>query len=297
MEHKKIKAILTFDLEFWHSGTHKRLLKNENLLEDYIEESLKPILDLLKKHKARATFFVLGELAEKYPKLIKEIYQNGHEIASHGYSHNPLEKLSEKDFENEIILSKKILKEITGKNPISFRAPYFSLNNKTKWALKVLEEQDFRYDSSIFPLKTPLYGMKNVPLIPYKISEKLLEIPVTILKWGLIKIPLAGGIYFRFLPNKILLPALKFVAQKRIPVLYFHPHDLCNIRPKIKSVYRIKKKDSWLWGTRKNIWIIISYIIKKSWFWGTKKGLKKFEKLFYKFDFISVEEYFKTFKI
>lgn len=289
MKNERIKAILTFDFEYWHSGTHRDSLKNQP--EDYIEESTRPILNLLKKYNAKATFFVLGEVANKYPELIKEIHQAGHEIASHGYTHSPLEKLSEKEFESEIVLSKEILKKITGRDPIGFRAPYFSLNENTKWVLNVLEKQGFKYDSSVFPLKTPLYGIKNAPLSPYKISEKILEIPVTVLKSRLLRIPVAGGIYFRLLPNRIFFGALKSISQKRIPVLYFHPYDLCSIRQKNKAFWWLKK-ESWFWGITKSICIITSRLIKGSWLWGAEKGLKKIEKLLKEFEFTSIKNYF-----
>lgn len=269
----KPQAVLSIDLEFWYSGLLSVYIKDKKKeIRDYIQESVKPILDLLKKNRARATFFVLSEVAEKYPELIKEIFQAGHEIASHGCSHKKLTDLSEKEFEEEIIHSKKILKEIIGKNPVGFRAPYFSLNDKTKWALKVLERQGFKYDSSIFPMKTPLYGVSCAPMEPYKISKKILEIPVAIFKFGPTKIPMAGGIYFRFLPNCMFLLFVKLVSKKRIPVLFFHPYDLYDIGSKIKS-------DSWI----KN----------KLRLFGTKKSFKNFEKLFKKFNFISIEEYLK----
>ncbi len=167
----KNRIILTFDLEFWYNSKFLERYMDINV-EDYIYELTFPVLDMLRGYNIKATFFVLGKLAEKYPDIVERVFQDGHEIASHGYSHRTLDEITKEEFDNEISLSNTILKEITGKEPIGFRAPVFSLNNNTSWALEVLEKYGFKYDSSIFPFKTPLYGSFKAPLKIYRISKE-----------------------------------------------------------------------------------------------------------------------------
>lgn len=233
------KIVLSFDLEFWHnSGFLKKYLpKEKNLLVDYIIESTEPILELLKKHGHLATFFVLGRVAEKYPELIKKIYDSGHEIASHGYSHKPLFDLNEVTFQKEIELTNNILKNITEAEPKGFRAPNFSLNQETKWALKIIEK-NFRYDSSLDPLNFS------------KFSMPVLEIP-----------PSLGGIYFRILPLKLYLFLAKLLSKQKIPVLYLHPYELFESSPKINSAPWHKKKIKY-WGT-KTAWYKFEKLLKE----------------------------------
>lgn len=249
------KIILTFDLEFSYNGKflEKYLPKDKKLLNDYVVESVLPLLELLDKHQQTVTFFVLGQVAEKYPEVVKKISSLGHEIASHGYSHKPLCRLNEKEFENEIKLSKKIIKKIINKEPIGFRAPNFSLNNKTKWALKILEKNNFKYDSSLNPLKVAFKA-------PYYISKnhKLIELPSFL-----------GGIYFRILPLKLYSLIIRTAAFKKIPILYFHPYEFFSALPKIQSAPYCKKK--------------IKY-------YGLKNAFRKFEKLIQNFESNSIEK-------
>ncbi len=273
----KVRAILTFDIEFWYSD----IIENDSLsneekrqLKNFFPESVDKILNLLKKHNTEATFFILGQVAEEYPGLVKKIIGLGHEIGSHSYTHRKINEIGKKEFGKEIKSSAKILKKITNKNPSAFRAPDFSLDNKNKWAFKILEKQRFKCDSSIFPIKTPFFGTSDSPLKIHRISN-LLELPVAVYKFGKIKIPIGGGLFFRFPPLFIYIKLLKLIAKKRIPILYFHPYDLYGQVPKNCQL-------SWFRKTLR--------------FWGVKKAWKKFEKLFEHFDFISINNYLKFHK-
>jgi len=235
----KSKAILTFDLEFWYNSKflNNYHLRDKNQIKDHIEESTELLLDLLKKYNQRATFFVLGEVAEKYPELIKKISNLGHEIASHGYSHKTLWELDKINFEKEIQLSKNVLKNITGKEPNGFRAPNFSLNQKTEWALDILKN-DFQYDSSIHPLRSP------------KSAEKIIEIPTSL-----------GGIYFRVFPLWLYILLIKIISKTKIPVLYFHPYEFFEFVPKIKNAPWLKRKIKY-WGIN-NAWQKFEKLMRK----------------------------------
>ncbi|MBI4708686.1 MAG: polysaccharide deacetylase family protein [Candidatus Portnoybacteria bacterium] len=248
----KQKAILTFDLEFWYNSKFlkKYLAKDKNHLNDFIKESVLPLLDILKKHQHQATFFVLGELAEKYPDLIRKIKEAGYEIASHGLTHRPLDELNEISFKDEIVVSKKTIKDITGEEPKGFRAPNFSLKKNYQWSLKILGNEGFRYDSSIHPLSLR------------RVSGPIKEVYSSL-----------GGIYFRILPLSLYLFLVKFFSKEKLPVLYFHPYELFESSPKIKSGPWIKRK--------------IKY-------WGTKTAWKKFEKLMNRFNFISIRQYLES---
>jgi len=274
----KPKVILTFDLEFWYSSPllENYLPQNKDSLPDYTEDLIGPILDLLKGYKIKATFFILGKLAEKYPNLIKKIFKMGHELASHGYSHKCLWDLNEESFEDEIRLTNQIIKDITDISVKGFRAPNFSLNKKTNWVLSVLKKNGFQYDSSAFPVKTPLYGDNNTPLTIHKIADSLVEFPPSVFEINRIKFPVGGGFYFRIIPIKLYIYLIKKISRKRIPVLYFHPHELYHFVPKIKG---------------------IPWLFKKINFYGVENSFRKFEILLKKFDFISIEDYLLTNKL
>lgn len=270
----KTKAILTFDLEFWHNDLllEKYLPEDKNSLADRTEDYVGPILDWLKEQGTKATFFVLGKLAEKHPVLIKRISEEGHEIASHGYSHSCLWDLDKESFGKEIRLTNQIIESILGKKAVGFRAPNFSWQRKNDWAFPVLEQNNFLYDSSIFPLKTPLYGVADAPLSIHRV-DSLTEFPVSVFRTGPIGFPVGGGFYFRAIPFSLYLFLLKRVARQRIPVLYFHPHELSDSIPPLPD---------------------IPWRLKKLKFYGVKHSFKKFKLLFDHFDFISVQEYLNS---
>jgi polysaccharide deacetylase family protein (PEP-CTERM system associated) len=206
---------------------------------------VRPVLELLDKYETRATFFVLGIVAEKHPGIVAEIHSRGHEIASHAYSHKTLYELGEVGFEEEIGKSSRLLESITGERPIGFRAPSFSIDNSTKWAFKVLTKYGFKYDSSIFPVKTMLYGIPNAPSEPYKPSMDdvarhdpegdIIEFPLAVLKLGR-NIPVAGGFYMRVLPLWFVKFAIRRVNRARPAVIYLHPWELYPLTPRLKGV-------------------------------------------------------------
>ncbi len=220
---KNNKLTLTFDLDFWHSGQFlkKYLPKDKNLLEDFVEEPTLPLLDLLEKYNQKATFFVLGQIAQKYPQLIKKISQGGHEIASHGYSHRILKQLGSDDFEKEILKTNQIIEENINQRPIGFRAPNFSLNRKTNWAFKILEKHGFKYDSSIHPLT--FNQVSNPSLVK--------ELPSCL-----------GGYYFRVLPLGLYLKIVRYTSKTNPPIIYLHPYELFSLAPRLKSAPWLKRK-------------------------------------------------------
>ncbi|MFQ5712159.1 MAG: polysaccharide deacetylase family protein, partial [Candidatus Geothermarchaeales archaeon] len=151
-----MKNILTIDVE---EIFHTEYAKQGTLKRDFKTPSNLPrVIELLETYGAKATFFILGEIAEIFPGILEEIRGGGHEVAFHGYDHEPLWRLTEEKFKGEIEGFDQLLRRSLGERCIGFRAPSLSLNNDTRWALKVLADAGYRYDSSIIPAKTPLYG-------------------------------------------------------------------------------------------------------------------------------------------
>lgn len=232
---------LSFDLEYWYNAESIKDYLPERR-EDLIIESTIPILDLLDRYDVRATFFVLGTVAEKYPELIETIYEKGHEIASHGYSHTILHDLGEEKFKEEIEKSVDLLGTIAEK-PIGFRAPRFSIDSSTKWSFKVLEQYGFKYDSSIFPIKIKAYGVPNAPLSPYTPSMDditksdqnggIVEFPLSVFRIGA-NVPISGGFYLRVIPFSVLKLAIRSINKKRPAIIYIHPWETYNGLPKLK---------------------------------------------------------------
>ena len=233
---------LVIDLEHWYC---LELLRNripENPV-DQILESVRPILDLLDDHKTKATFAVLGTVAEQHPGLVKEIHDKGHEIASHAWSHKTLHELGKEAFEDEIKKSVNILKSITSEPPMGFRAPSFSIDNTTRWAFELLEKYGFKYDASVFPIKTMLYGLPDAPLHIYRPSKedvtkndpngKIIEFPMTVLKLGK-NIPIAGGFYLRAMPLWFLRYGIRETNKDRPAIIYIHPWETYCSTPKLK---------------------------------------------------------------
>jgi len=242
-----MENFLSVDLEDWHTSAYLRKYVTKRNKINRIDCNTKRILDLFDKVEVKATFFVLGSVAKENIDLIKEIHSRGHELASHGYSHTPLWDLNKQTFIDEIRKTNELLENISNKKTKGFRAPYASLNKETSWSIDVLEEEGFLYDSSIFPMKTPLYGEKNAPEEIYNICSKnilhkneisnILEIPFTVYNNGGIKIPCTGGIYGRFLPFFILKNLLKKVEKQRPINFYFHPWEIDENPPHIKAPF------------------------------------------------------------
>src|SRR4030043_276065 len=162
---------LSIDFEEWY---HSELVGGRRSSFSQAAEATHPILDLLDRYQTKASFFVVGEVAEQNPDLIQSIFQRGHEIGCHGFSHRLLWQLDESLFREELRRFHSVMEGILGKIKIKgFRAPCFSIDNRNKWALKVLLDYGYQYDASIFPLKiNPLYGVSGAPTQPYRISLK-----------------------------------------------------------------------------------------------------------------------------
>lgn len=231
---------LSIDLEDWFCVHNlSSVIKKEDWdkCEYRVEKNSSKILDLLDKYNTKATFFVLGWIAEKSPQLIKEIENRGHEIASHGYYHTLITSLTPEEFESDLKRGVEAIKK-TGvtQEILGFRAPSFTIVDKTKWALEILEKNNFKYDSSVFPVSFhPDYGIGDVPLSPYKITKGILEFPMSVALFFWKKIPFGGGGYFRLFPYFITKYLFGKVNREGRPVIfYLHPWEIDPGQPKMK---------------------------------------------------------------
>src|SRR5262249_33972890 len=145
----------------------------------------------------RGTFFVLGSVAERHPELVRAIAAAGHEVGTHGWSHQLVYKLTREQFRDEIRRSIALLRELTGRTPIGPRAPFFSITRDSLWAFDVLREEGLRYDSSVYPVVNYRYGIPDAPRWPHRTHPDLVEFPLSTLRWLGRNVPIAGGAYFR----------------------------------------------------------------------------------------------------
>jgi polysaccharide deacetylase family protein (PEP-CTERM system associated) len=195
------------------------------------------MLELLEAADVRATFFVLGWVAERFADLISRIESHGHEIASHGYSHELVHAQTASEFRQDIRLAKKLLEDIVGKNVRGFRAPTFSIGSRNWWAYEVLAEEGYEYSSSIYPISHDLYGVPSAPRMPFRPlgSDAFLEIPVTTIRLLNQNRPCAGGGYFRLLPYGVSRWCMRRVNNvDRMPcIFYCHPWEIDVDQPRI----------------------------------------------------------------
>ena len=232
---------LSIDLEDWYQGltSTSRRLEEWSQFQDRILKSTPPLLDILCKLNVLATFFVLGHVAQAHPQLIEEIQARGHEIATHGHRHRLVYEMSPCEFRRDVQYSIDVLQDITGVPVYGHRAPAFSIDQRTPWALGILEDLGLRYDSSIVPTRNPLYGWRGAPRFAYRVpsTRSLIEIPVATLKLWKWTVPVGGGFYTRAFPLLLTKWAIKRInAQGQPAVLYFHPWEFDPSHPRPSTV-------------------------------------------------------------
>lgn len=220
----------TVDLEDWFQGltSTNPLVDQWPAFESRVEENTRRLLTILSERNVRATFFVLGYVADSHPGLIEEIAAEGHELGVHGYFHRFVSRMTADEFAQELDQTLAAIERITGITPTGHRAPYFSLNANTPWAFEVLESRGFSYDSSVFPTKNMLYGFPEAPRFPYKVQgHEIVEFPATTLSFAGKKWPIAGGFYNRALPYAVIRHGIRQVNEQGEPaVIYIHPWEL-----------------------------------------------------------------------
>lgn len=220
----------TVDLEEWFQGltSTNPLVEQWPYFESRVVPATRHLLNILRGYNIKATFFVLGYVADRCPALIEQIAADGHEIGLHGYYHRFVFRLTPAEFAREVEQNIKAVERITGEVPVGHRAPYFSVNSQTPWAFEVLARHGVRYDSSVFPIHNPLYGFPDAPRFPYRpAGQTLVEFPASTVRIGGVNWPVAGGLYFRTGPYSLFRWALKKINRQGQPVvMYLHPWEL-----------------------------------------------------------------------
>jgi polysaccharide deacetylase family protein (PEP-CTERM system associated) len=255
--------ILTFDIEDWFhilDNPYTKGIEQWSNFESRIDQNMEIIFNLLEANNQKATFFVVGWMAEKHPEQIRKIVEKGHEIGSHTYLHQLVYKQSHKVFKDDLAKSINILEHCTGQKVKYFRAPGFSINRNTPWAFEALLENGISIDSSVFPASRAHGGFEEFGTAKPAIIEckgmQLKEFPINILPLLSKSIIFSGGGYFRLFPYQMIR---KFTEQSDYVMTYFHPRDFDANQPmvpglswsrKFKSYYGLKstkrKLDSWL---------------------------------------------------
>ena len=239
-----MKNILSFDIEehFQVSGLAGAVGRDDwAKLPSRVEENTRKILDILERHQVKATFFVLGWLAERHPRMIERIAEAGHEIASHGYDHKLIYDMTADQFSDELRKTNEILESLCGCKIIGHRAPSFSLGINDIDKFEVLSRLGFEYDSSIFPIRHFRYGeARSAPLAPFEIKKDgqilIREYPLTVVEYLGKRIPAAGGGYFRIYPDFLIRMNIRKVIKENRPVItYLHPWEFDPDQPRFKG--------------------------------------------------------------
>jgi polysaccharide deacetylase family protein (PEP-CTERM system associated) len=210
-----------------------------------VERNTEAILAMLEARGLKGTFFVLGWVAKRYPALVKRIAQAGHEVASHGMDHTLVYDQSPQVFREETRSAKAILEDLCGLRVLGYRAATYSITQRSLWALDILAEEGFEYDSSIFPIRHDRYGIAHAPRLPYTLQcangRRLVEFPLSTLKLLGVHLPVAGGGYFRLFPYLLTAMALsRLNRQEGAPfIFYLHPWEIDAEQPRIEAASRL----------------------------------------------------------
>ena len=235
------------DVEDWYQVADFDAVVARDQWERYesrVARNTDRVLGLLDDAGVKGTFFVLTWNAERHPEVVRRIAHAGHEVASHGYAHRLIYEQSPAEFRADVDRAKNILEDITGTRVLGYRAPSFSITGRSLWALDVLLDCGYRYDSSVFPVKDSLYGLPDARRFPYVIRERegeqLLEFPITTTQAFGRNLPLGGGGYLRMLPYGYMRWGMRRVnAHEREPaVVYVHPWEIDPEQPRLRTAGR-----------------------------------------------------------
>lgn len=234
---------LTIDVEdyFQVSAFAPYIARSEwNTRKCHIERNVDRILEMLSDRNIKATFFTLGWVAERYPQVVQEIVEEGHELASHGYGHERVSDQTADAFFADIQLAKILLEDLAGCEVSGYRAPSFSIGGSNLWAFDCLARAGYRYSSSIYPIRHDHYGLPNGPRFAHEVRPGLMEIPMTTMRLLNYNFPSSGGGFFRLLPYAASRWMLNQVNSNEgeSAVFYFHPWEMDVEQPRIEGISR-----------------------------------------------------------
>jgi polysaccharide deacetylase family protein (PEP-CTERM system associated) len=242
---KKIINAFTVDVEdYFHVEAFSNAIARDSWsrLEYRCVRNVERMLEMLAERDVRGTFFILGWVAERSPELVKKIAAAGHEIACHGYSHQLVYRQTRDVFTNETRRAKELLEDLSGKPVLGYRAASFSITKVSMWALDVLIDLGFTYDSSVFPVRHhDNYGVPEAPLGPCRLrapsGRTLIEVPLSVADIGGLRVPVSGGGYFRLLPYWLSRAGMRHIeAQGNRPVIFYvHPWEIDTDQPRVSA--------------------------------------------------------------
>jgi len=235
--------VFSVDVEDWYQGIEIPVERWDGF-EQRVRGSTTAMLDLLAEHGVRGTCFVLGKVAEQHPDLVRDIHRRGHEIATHGYSHEKVYDLAPARFREELRRSIDLLQSLTGERVIGHRAPYFSVTRASLWALDILAEEGILYDSSVHPVFNYRYGIPDAnrlgTTLQTSAGHRLLELPVSTFPLPKLNIPVGGGAYLRLYPYFFLKSCLRALERRgEVVGIYMHPWELDPDHPKVQLPFRV----------------------------------------------------------
>lgn len=235
--------VLTIDVEDWfHCSALEPYIDQTrwDTLTSRLESNVRSLLEILDNHQVKATFFILGWVAERYPWLVREIDARGHEIGSHGYRHRLIYNLTRPTFQDYLYRSKSTLEDLIAKPVLGYRATSFSITTRTLWALEEIKAVGFVYDSSIFPVRHDIYGISGSPRFSYVHDNGLIEVPPSTVRLLGKNLPIAGGGYFRLYPYLITKKGIEAINREGHPaIIYLHPWELDPQCPRIDNLDRL----------------------------------------------------------
>lgn len=215
----------TVDVEDWYQSC----IDYDAPITERVVRNVDLILRVFDEAGVKGTFFVQGRVAETFPDLVASLVTAGHEVQSHGYSHRPLFAMNRRELREELERAKSTVEDAAGVAVTAFRAQDFSIDARNLWALEMLVEVGFEVDSSIFPMRARNYGIANWPLVPHYVETngglRILEVPVAIWAIGSLRIPVAGGGYFRVLPRGVIERGIQAISADRPAIVYCHPYE------------------------------------------------------------------------
>ncbi|MCW9709123.1 polysaccharide deacetylase family protein [Fodinibius salsisoli] len=237
-----MKHALSFDIEDWFHIAGLPQLERRGNWEQYpsiVEDKTNLILDILDRYGVKATFFVLGWVAQKYPSLVRDIAARGHEIGTHGYWHYRVNTLSPDQFHDYLKQSVEVLEDLIGSKIKGYRAPSFSITQGNEWAFEVMSEMGIEYDASLFPAQRGHggYDIEQGPQILSKeyFDTRFAELPMSMISFGSMNIPFSGGGYLRFWPKSVIKYGFNQLEKREIPgVVYLHPRDFAPDCPRVR---------------------------------------------------------------
>lgn len=238
----ELRHALTVDVEdYFQVAAFRRVVDPEDWdrFESRVERNTEKVLAIFAEHNVRATFFVLGWVAERYPGLVRRIYSAGHDLGCHSYAHRLVYELTPAQFRADTVRAQRAIEDASGTRVSSYRAPSFSITSRSLWAIPILGELGFTHDSSIFPVRHDLYGIPDAPHRPYRLrvdGVEMFEFPPSTIGLGRHRFPFTGGGYLRIVPFSIQRAATQWTERAGQPIMfYFHPWEVDPEQPRIAA--------------------------------------------------------------